>query len=72
MKNDPIVEEIRNFRATHAAKYGNDLDKIFVAIKRSEKKHIDKLINREAKFEPHEKLQKQTLKKEYATHNSDF
>lgn len=49
MINDPIVEEIRNFRAAHAAKYGNDLDRIFIAIKESEKQHTYKLINREAK-----------------------
>jgi len=49
MKNDPIVEEIRTFRAAHAAKYDNDLDRIFIAIKESEKQHTYKLVNREAK-----------------------
>ncbi|MFV2055361.1 MAG: hypothetical protein ACC707_02795 [Thiohalomonadales bacterium] len=49
MKNDPIVEEIRAFRAAHAAKYGNDLDRIFQAVKESEKKHTHKLVNREVK-----------------------
>lgn len=48
MISDPIVEEIRSFRAAHAAKYGNDLDRIFVAIKENEKLHIGKLVNREA------------------------
>ena len=52
MKDDPIVEEIRAFRAAHAAKYGNDIDQIFAAIKKSEKKHANKLINRERKSEP--------------------
>ena len=49
MINDPIVEEIRAFRAAHAAKYDNDLDRIFIAIKESEKKHAHKLVNRESK-----------------------
>jgi len=52
MKDDPIVEEIRTFRAAHAAKYGNDLDRIFIAIKESEKQHTYKLVNREANREP--------------------
>ncbi len=33
MKDDPIVEEIRRVRSAHAARYGNDLDRIFFAIK---------------------------------------
>ncbi len=49
MINDPIVEEIRTIRAAHAAKYGNDLDRIFIAIKESEKRHAYKLVNREDK-----------------------
>ncbi len=49
MKDDPIVEEIRNYRSAHAAKYDNDLDRIFAAIKESEKKHLHKLINRDDK-----------------------
>jgi len=43
MINDPIVEEIRIFRAAHAAKYGNDLDHIFLAIKKSEKQHAHEI-----------------------------
>ena len=49
MRNDPIVEEIRAFRIAHAAKYGNDLDRIFAAIKEREKQHPHKLVNRETK-----------------------
>ena len=49
MKDDPIVEEIRSIRAAHAAKYGNDIDRIFAAIKKGEKKHGNKLVNREGK-----------------------
>ena len=47
MKDDPIVEEIRRVRSAHAARYGNDLDRIFAAIKESEKKCAAKLVNRE-------------------------
>ena len=47
MINDPIVEEIRAFRSAHAAKYGNDLDRIFIAIKEREKQHVHRLVNRE-------------------------
>ena len=53
MKDDPIVEEIRSFRSAHAAKYGNDLDRIFAAIKKSEKKHSHRLVNREVMRIPH-------------------
>jgi hypothetical protein len=49
MKNDPVVEEIRNYRSAHAAKNGNDLDRIFLAIKENEKKHLHRLVNREVK-----------------------
>ncbi len=49
MINDPIVEEIRAFRAAHAKKYDNDLDRIVRALKESEKKHAHKLVNRETK-----------------------
>ena len=47
MKDDPIVEEIRRVRSSHAAKYGNDLDRIFAAIKKEEEKYAARLINRE-------------------------
>jgi hypothetical protein len=50
MQDDPIVEEIRKVRAAHAAKYGNDIDRIFMAIKECEKQHADRLVNREATF----------------------
>ncbi len=52
MKDDPIVEEIRGFRAIHAAKYGNDMGRILAAIKESEKKHIARLVNREQQRQP--------------------
>jgi hypothetical protein len=47
MKDDPTVEEIRRVRSAHAARCGNDLDRIFAAIKESEKKYTAKLVNRE-------------------------
>lgn len=47
MKDDPIVEEIRKVRSAHAARYDNDLDRIFAAIKEAEKKCAAKLVNRE-------------------------
>jgi len=47
MKDDPIVEEIRRVRNAHAARYGNDLDRIFSAIKEEEKKYAARLVNRE-------------------------
>jgi cytochrome c556 len=45
MIDDPIVEEIRRFRAAHAAKYGNDLDRIFAAIKQREAKSKRTFVN---------------------------
>jgi len=54
--NDPIVEEIRAFRAAHAAKYDNDLDRIFLALKESEKQYAHKLVNRETKRVPEKKI----------------
>jgi hypothetical protein len=52
MKDDPIVEEIRRVRSAHAAKYGNDLDLIFSAIKEEEKKRAARLVNREPIMRP--------------------
>jgi hypothetical protein len=47
MQDDPIVEEIRNIRRIHAAKYDNDLERIYVAIKEGEAKYCERLVNRE-------------------------
>jgi len=66
MKNDPIVEEIRTFRAAHSAKYDNDLDRIFLAIKESEKQHMYKLVNREAKHLPQKEKNYNGLEKDAA------
>ena len=37
MNDDPIVEEIRRYRAEHAARYDNDLTKICEALRECEK-----------------------------------
>jgi hypothetical protein len=37
MIEDPIVEEIRNYRKEHAARYGNDLDRIVEALRKCER-----------------------------------
>ncbi len=45
MNTDPIVEEIRRYRKKHADKYNNDLNKIFDALKKDEKKSKRKFVN---------------------------
>jgi hypothetical protein len=45
MNTDPIVEEIRHYRKKHAEKYDNDLNKIFDALKKSEKESKRKFVN---------------------------
>ena len=37
MNDDPIVEEIRQYRAEHAAHYDHDLTKIYAALREREK-----------------------------------
>ena len=56
MKDDPIVEKIRRVRSAHAAKYGNDLDRIFAAIKEEEKKFTARLVDRESTMQPSRNL----------------
>jgi hypothetical protein len=50
MIQDQIVQEIRKYRKEHAEKYGNDLNKIFNALKKQEKKSKRKLINLDPKL----------------------
>lgn len=50
MFEDPIVEEIRRYRKQHAEKYGNDLDKIFEALKKAEKESGKNFVNFEPKL----------------------
>ncbi len=45
MSDDPIVEEVRRFRKEHAAKYGNDIHRIFEALREEEKKHPERLVH---------------------------
>ena len=44
MIEDPIVEEIRKYRAQHAARYDNDLNKICEALRVQEKKSHKKIV----------------------------
>ena len=37
MINDPIVEEVRRYRKEHAARYGNDLNRIVDALREKER-----------------------------------
>ena len=46
MINDPIVEEIRRYRAEHAARYGNDLGKIYEALRARQRNSTRKVITR--------------------------
>jgi predicted ATP-dependent Lon-type protease len=46
MHEDPIVAEIRKYRSEHAAKYGNDLDRICEALREQQKKSKRKIITR--------------------------
>ncbi len=45
MFDDPIVEEIRCYRREHAAKYGNDIHRIFEALREQQKKSKRKVVN---------------------------
>ena len=45
MITDPIVEEIRKYRAEHTAKYDNNLDKIVEALNKQEKKSKKKIVS---------------------------
>ncbi len=37
MINDPIVDEVRRYRKEHAARYGNDLNRIVEALRQKER-----------------------------------
>ena len=45
MNPDPIVEEIREIRKAHAAKYGNDLDRIVEALREDERASKREFLN---------------------------
>lgn len=42
---DPIIEGVRQRRKKHAEQYGNNLDKIFEALKKAEKQAKRKTVN---------------------------
>ncbi|MEZ5583041.1 MAG: hypothetical protein R3F37_10005 [Candidatus Competibacteraceae bacterium] len=46
MKEDPIVAEIRRYRAEHAAKYGHDLGRICEALREEEAKSDHPVVHR--------------------------
>lgn len=46
MREDPIVAEIRQFRAEHAKKYGHDLDRICEALREQQAKSERKVVTR--------------------------
>ena len=45
MVDDPIVEKIRRYRREHAARYGNDIPRIFEALREKERQSGRKLVN---------------------------
>jgi len=46
MSEDPIVAEVRRYRAEHAEKYGHDLKRICQAIREAEAKSSHKFVSR--------------------------
>nr|VFJ43405.1 MAG: hypothetical protein BECKFM1743A_GA0114220_100083 [Candidatus Kentron sp. FM]VFJ43853.1 MAG: hypothetical protein BECKFM1743C_GA0114222_100045 [Candidatus Kentron sp. FM]VFK05772.1 MAG: hypothetical protein BECKFM1743B_GA0114221_1000426 [Candidatus Kentron sp. FM] len=46
MREDPIVAEIRKFRAEHAARHGHDLDRICEALRERQAKSRRKVVSR--------------------------
>lgn len=46
MTCDPIVEEIRRYRAEHASRYGNDLGQICEALRQRERVSTGNIIYR--------------------------
>jgi len=51
MKNDPFVDEVRAARSRHAAKFGNDLRRIFEDLRSSQQKSGRKVVARKPR--PH-------------------
>lgn len=46
MREDPIVADIRKFRAEHAEKYGHDLDRICEALRKQQAMSKRKVVTR--------------------------
>ena len=72
MFEDPIVEEVRRYRKEHAAKYGNDIHRIFEALREKQKKSNREVVN----FGPRKLSDRKNLcvaeeSAEYKTNSSD-
>lgn len=52
MNEDPIVAEIRKYRAEHAEKYGHDLDRICEALREAEAKTTREVVHRKPRMLP--------------------
>lgn len=50
MNEDPIVAEMRKYRAEHAEKYGHDLARICEALRDAEAKSSRKVVNRKPRL----------------------
>nr|VFJ55458.1 MAG: hypothetical protein BECKFW1821B_GA0114236_102313 [Candidatus Kentron sp. FW]VFJ76115.1 MAG: hypothetical protein BECKFW1821C_GA0114237_10998 [Candidatus Kentron sp. FW] len=50
MKEDPIVAEIRRYRAEHAEKYGHDIARICAAQREAEAKSGRKIVHRKPRL----------------------
>jgi len=50
MKEDPIVAEIRRYRAEHAERYGHDLGCICKALREEEAKSNRKIVRRKPRL----------------------
>jgi hypothetical protein len=50
MKEDPIVAEIRRYRAEHAEKYDHDLGRICKALREAEEKSGRKVVHRKPRL----------------------
>ena len=50
MKEDPIIAEIRRYRAEHAEKYGHDLSRICEALREAEAKSSRKIVHRKPRL----------------------
>ena len=50
MKEDPIVAEIRRYRAEHAEKYGHDLGRICEALREAEAESDRKVVRRKPRL----------------------
>ncbi len=50
MKEDPIVAEIRRYRAEHAEKYNHDIVRICEALREAEAKSNRKIVHRKPRL----------------------